>query len=405
MKRPDTFLLLCECLDLSVDARQRIDKLQQKLRSGNVQWESLVEPANQYLLCPALYGALNLKKLLPSIPAELRQYLQTLYEANSERNRRLMALAQETVRHLNDVGVEPVLLKGTANLFSGLYPDAGMRFLSDIDILVPADKMTDCVGRLLTADYGLQYDPKSIDWKQSHHYPPLLKKSENIRVELHREILGEKYSRLLDAGSVMRDALSLTVEGMRVPSAHHRIIHNIAHTQVQDGNYVFGTIALRQLYDFVLMADAFDGRIDWPAAALQFKRNGYINAFSEYLLAASLFFGHPLSGPGRSSGHPLSGEIRVTMSSGHPLSDQGSSGHPLSGGIRATIGGQVALMWLCTQMNHSWAMRLGNIWRIAVFYRKRMQSLIEGRRMPKIWTRGFQLRNYRRIISELRRRW
>jgi hypothetical protein len=372
MKRLDTFLLLCECLNLSGDAREHVEKLRQKLESSPIQWEFLVEIANQHLLCPALYGALHRKDLLSSIPTELRQYLQTLYECNSERNRRLMALTRETVLYLNDAGVEPVLLKGTAHLFSGLYPDAGMRFLIDIDMLVPAEKMAACVDKLHSADYHPLFYPGAAGWEKAHHDLPLLKKNGSIRIELHRQLFAKKHIGLLSAERVSRDALSYTEGKMRarIPSADHLIIHNIAHTQINHDNYEFRTISLRQLYDFVLMADAYDSRIDWPTVALHFKRHGAMNVLLVYLLAGRFFFGQPLPQ-----------------------------------GIQSTAGARAALSWLCTQMNYLCMMRLGNIWRISVHIRKRMQSSIEDRRMPNIWNRDFPRRTYRRIISELRRRW
>jgi hypothetical protein len=372
MKRLDAVLLLCECLNLSGDAWDRVDKLRQKLRNSHVQWEFLVEIANQHLLCPALYGALNRKDLLSSIPAELRQYLRILYKCNSERNQQLMALARETVLYLNDAGVEPVLLKGTANLFSGLYPDTGMRFLCDIDMLIPAENMMACIGRLRSAGYSPLFDPEAEGWGKAKHYPLLLKKKVSIRLELHRQLFEEKHIGLIGAESMLRDALFCTAGEMRarIPSADHLIIHNIAHTQISHDNYAFKTISLRQLYDFVLMADAYDSRIDWPAAALQFKRNGARNAFSAYLQSGGFFFARPLPE-----------------------------------GIQATAWARATLMLICAQANHLCLMRLGNIWRISVHYRKRMQSFIKGRRMLNIWDRDLQLRNYRNIISEFSRRW
>jgi hypothetical protein len=372
MKRLDTLLLLCKCLNIGHDGRERVDTLRQRLEGGDARWELLIELANQHLLCPALFGALKCKDLLASIPAEPRHYLQTLYEGNRQRNRRLLALVQETVRHLNDAGVEPVLLKGTANLYSGLYPDPGMRFLCDIDILIPPDKTTDCVNRLHAADYHFQSNAGLENREKSRHDPPLMKRNESIGVELHRELIHERYRRLLDAENVFRDALPLAAEGMRarIPSVHHRIIHNIAHTQIHHDNYTRRTLSLRQLYDFVLMADAFDGRMDWESATLQFKRSGCLNALSEYLLAGSLFFGRPLSA-----------------------------------GMQSTAGGRAALMRFCAQENHLWAMRLGNLRRIVIHYRNRIRLLLENRSMPQIWNRDFQLRHSRLLISELRRRW
>ena len=297
MKRPDIFPLLCECLSFETVAGRSNETLREKLGSNAIPWEVLAEAASHHLVSPALYWALERKQLLSCIPSDLCRYLKTLYAANAARNCRLAALAMGITGLLNEVQVEPVLLKGTGNMVAGLYSEPGIRYIGDIDLLVPEDRLSDCVKKLQTAGYD-------ISDSSSDRHTHLQNKDECISVELHWQLVSGKFRPLLDADAVLRDSRPVLLgdRRARIPSANHRVIHNLVHTQLLDKNYVQGRIRLRQLYDFVLLGRILDAAIEWRRIVFIFEQKRYLGALSGYMLAGESLFGQPM--------RP---EVRVTL--------------------------------------------------------------------------------------------
>jgi hypothetical protein len=371
MKRLAAFQFLCDCLAPGNDPGERNHELRRRLQDGEIQWEFLAEIANRHNLCPALYAALNQRHLLECIPADLRQYLQALYDGNGVRNRRLVDLASETVFCLNQAGIEPVLLKGAANLVSGLYPDPNMRFLCDVDLLVPADKAIDCVARLRAEGFDPLSETESPFFKNHFHYPPLLKRDEYIRVELHTELVPEKYRKALDAGEVIKDSTLFPIRDARarIPSARHRLIHNVIHAQLTDKGFAWGDVEIRQLYDFVLLAREMGNEADWSGIAQRFKPLDY-DALCGYLLACERFFGWSLPQE-----------------------------------LPATSTAQVFLLWICLQINHVWLMRAGNLRRLALLYRGRLHNCTRSRRVPRLLDSERRRNHYQDIASMLSKNW
>jgi hypothetical protein len=371
MNRLDAFTLLCNCISPCKNSREELETLHEQLLSAGTAWEPLVAAANQHLLCPALYGAIKHKNLLSSIPADLREYLQTLYYHNGERNRQLADHTEETILLLNDLGVEPVLLKGTANLLSGLYLDQSMRFISDIDMLIPGNRMTDCIRKLKDAGFDYLLPPEADCWKNHHHCPPLFKKNRYFLVELHRELMPDHYQYLINADSVLSNSIPLRIgtARARIPSLSHRIIHNIAHAQLTDRDYHFGDIQLRQLYDLVLLADKIQEK-EWREIELVFRRLGYSSALSGYLLAGKQFFKKPL---------------------------------PIK--IRQAAAARLYLAGLYVQADSLWLMRLGNLVRLAIFYGSRLKRLVSSHRLPKMWDPKIRQNHYSQMRYILNRNW
>lgn len=369
-RRLDTFLFLCKCLSPAKEDKR--DELLQAVSNSGVDWESLADISSQHLLCPALYQALDRECLLSSIPEDLRHYLSTLYNLNCQRNRLIANRAAKTIRLLNEIGIKPVLLKGIANLFSGLYADPNIRVISDIDLLIPEERLVECVKKLMSAGYRRLRDPETASAKKYQHYPPLVADNESIAVELHYELLGKDYRSLLETETFTKASTLLAIGEMQacLPSASHRVLHNIAHVQLGHRQYSLGELDLRHLFDFVLLKNALGEQIDWPNVASQFSRSGFSSAFEGFLQAAWIFFGEPLPP-----------------------------------GIRAGSMAKWYGKWLCLQQRHALAMRIGQIRQALAFCRELLQYVLRNSHFPRFWTLDFYYRNYRRMAFVFGRRW
>jgi hypothetical protein len=110
-------------------------------RRRNREWKLLVELSSFHFVTPSLAGCLHDE---PAIPREIREYLDAVRALNGQRNALLLDALSRIVATLNAVDIEPVLMKGCARLMEGDYPQSNMRFLGDLDVLVPHEPGDGC---------------------------------------------------------------------------------------------------------------------------------------------------------------------------------------------------------------------------------------------------------------------
>src|SRR5215467_1598169 len=88
-----------------------IQRLQQQTRSTQI-WPNIIRFSDAHLVTPAVWIGLRRKGLIDDLPDEARQYVGSVYEMNTHRNRALVAELDEAIRLLNGRGIVPMLLKG-----------------------------------------------------------------------------------------------------------------------------------------------------------------------------------------------------------------------------------------------------------------------------------------------------
>ena len=192
-------------------------------------------------------------ELRDALPQSALDYLDGLAVTVCQRNARVLDQAIGVANILNRIEVRPVLLKGGANLMRSLYPDPGMRVMTDLDMLVPADRIEECVTCLHAEGFRPFRDYRH---PRAHHDPPLGRPDLPLPLELHHSVLANPYDRFLTATEVSESAVSMEGYGVSiaVPSPNCAVIHNVAHAQLNNHDYVYGWIDLRSLADFALLS-------------------------------------------------------------------------------------------------------------------------------------------------------
>jgi hypothetical protein len=170
--------------------------LQSEIKSGDVPWESLAYLANNHLLTPALWVALQNKNLTSELPEDFRGYLHELHRLSKERNEKLRGQLLETIGHLNTLNITPVLLKGAVHLVSDIYPDNGVRMMSDLDILVARDEVETTQTALLSLGYQKDADSETDYPPDHHHCAPLFRPGDYASLEVHRQLLDKRFSQI-----------------------------------------------------------------------------------------------------------------------------------------------------------------------------------------------------------------
>ncbi|MBI4445843.1 MAG: nucleotidyltransferase family protein [Acidobacteria bacterium] len=261
-----------------------------------VAWDKVLEASHCHRLTPLVYWAALDKSLYDQFPPKIQLYLQTAFSLNRRRNQEIVEQVSKLIFQLNKTGAQPILLKGIANLMSGLYQDIGVRMLNDVDLLVSEEYLQSSMRALEQMGYRSYPDWPEVSDRNCYHYPMAHWSQEGLAVvELHREPLSTCWSPLLPAQMVREQAQPLPWDDLKVylPALEHRMIHNVVHTQLQDANHRLGRVSLRQLYDFVLLAERLDTGAGLAAVDRHFVTHRHSHVFRAYSMMGARLFGAP----------------------------------------------------------------------------------------------------------------
>jgi hypothetical protein len=202
------------------------------LQLSLAEWDTLVCNARRANLLPRVAMELEHRGVLPRVPEAPRAHLEAariLADAQAAAVRREVAFI---ARALDEIGVPVVLLKGAAYLLAGLSAARG-RMFSDIDILVPVDKLSEVEGRLMlhgwssakTSAYDQRYYRR---WM--HELPPFKHNSRQTVLDVHHAILPTTARLKPDSRKLL--AATRTLAGrpeLRVLSPVDMVLHSAAH--------------------------------------------------------------------------------------------------------------------------------------------------------------------------------
>ena len=128
-------LLSCSCLD-----KCSIRRIEHLLKSG-VDWFQVFNLAVQRQTAYLTYSALKNLHYLHLLPETLRAFWSVSYDGNIRRNNWLIEQKTQLVIELKKREIPVYPIKGIA-LLENVYEDIGVRYLSDIDFLVPPQYCT-----------------------------------------------------------------------------------------------------------------------------------------------------------------------------------------------------------------------------------------------------------------------
>lgn len=94
-----------------------------KVESNEELLLKFIQLSSNHLIIPAVFKRLKERELTGCFSVELAEHLEDLLQLNIDRNRQILQQIEEISAYLNYAGIEPVYLKGTANLLDGLYTD------------------------------------------------------------------------------------------------------------------------------------------------------------------------------------------------------------------------------------------------------------------------------------------
>ena len=313
----------CEVLAALLRASLGTGALPNGTLLADCDWALFERLAMHHGLAPILYRALQDR--CPDVPAHRLQQLKMQYAANVFRNKHVQACVEEIGTALASDGTSFILMKGAA-LARTLYADPGLRFLSDIDILVDEGDVQRAGARL--RQIGLE----PIQSEHAEGRGPLCHihllycrpQPRSIPVELHWRLFEPYQPYVFDLGAVRAQArqcpgLPPSVLAM---APEHELAHLCVHLDRHAVTY--RSLVHQQDWFELLLVPQGLGRLLWLYdIALYVQRRGevvdwdsFVDTARRWAIDARVHATFELSRRALGVGPP--GEVMRALSSGQP---------------------------------------------------------------------------------------
>jgi hypothetical protein len=154
-------------------------------------WNYFSSLANAHGVAALVYHNLEKHRLLTGIPEKVVTFLKGALMRSLSRNAFNTEAMGEVLRLLNGENIKTVLLKGLALEFS-VYGNAGLRQMSDVDVLISREQCIEARKLLIMNGY-VSLPVKSVFHEliiadSGKHLPSLIKNGTSV--EIHHELFG-----------------------------------------------------------------------------------------------------------------------------------------------------------------------------------------------------------------------
>lgn len=119
----------------------RAEGLRARLREATPDWNVMINRADLHGLVGMLRFNLAQAGLLATLPSDVQAALSHLTQFQTARHLACVSEARRLMRAMKAAGVTTIPLKGAALMLGDYYPQPGLRFASDIDLLVSPDEL------------------------------------------------------------------------------------------------------------------------------------------------------------------------------------------------------------------------------------------------------------------------
>ena len=250
MSYKETLYFVAKCLTISLEDNNR-DEIEFMLKTTDVDWDAVVKVSTAHYVFPALYCNLKRVDFLKYLPQDLVSYMEHITDLNRERNQQILKQAQELNSLLLANNITPVFLKGTGNLLAGIYEDIAERMVGDIDFIFSKEDYPKAITILRKFGYS-EVEKRKYYIPETKHYRRLQKENSIAAIEIHKELLIEKYANEFNYSFVEKD--SQVINGIAVLSYGNKLNLSIIANQINDSGFYYKTMALRNAYDVFLLS-------------------------------------------------------------------------------------------------------------------------------------------------------
>ena len=194
-------------------------------------WDLLIRQGRRTTLLARLRHILEQRRLLDRIPPYIKRHLDSDQKYAEKLDAATRWEVQCIMKALKPLDCPVVFLKGAAYLLAG-DPAAAGRLFSDIDILVPKNRIDEVERALKKAgwvgSHQNEYDQRYYrEWM--HELPPMIHLKRQTNLDVHYNILPEVGRVCPDAAQLFERSIRLGDGPVRILCAEDRIIHSAVH--------------------------------------------------------------------------------------------------------------------------------------------------------------------------------
>ena len=250
MNYKESLFFVAKCLTINHEEHNKII-IENLLKSNTVDWDAVVKLSSDHYVFPALYCNLKRASFLSYVPAELVEYMKYFTDLNRNRNKKIIEQAKELNELLLQNKITPIFLKGTGNLLEGLYEDIGERMVGDIDFIFSKQDFEKTYLLLIKNGYSKLNDLEIV--RPDHrHLPRLIKDNKIAAIEIHKEILIEKYTQEFNYDFIKNS--KQTINNVSVISFENQLILSVVAAQINDQGFDNKNLTLRNAYDVFILS-------------------------------------------------------------------------------------------------------------------------------------------------------
>ena len=250
MNYKEIFFFVAKCLTINHEAHNK-SIVEKALHSNTLDWDEVVRISTKHYVFPALYCNLKRASLLRYLPEDLVIHMENITKLNRERNKQIINQAKELNNLLLENNITPVFIKGTGNILEGLYEDIGERMIGDIDFIFSKEEYPYAIELLIKNGYSSIYKTE-YHFPEFKHYPRLVKEGQIAAVEIHKEIISEKYADEFNYDFIINSCLNFSK--IKVMSYESQLILSILSYQINENGIHYKGISLRKAYDIFLLS-------------------------------------------------------------------------------------------------------------------------------------------------------
>lgn len=272
MNYKETLFFIGKCLTINKE-KHNLKIVKKLLESQTIDWDSVVKLSTSHYVFPALYCNLKKADLLKHLPTDLVEFMVYITDLNRQRNKKIIEQVKELNKLLLENNITPIFLKGVGNIFQDFYDDIAERMIADIDFIVSKNEYSKAISIIKEFGYSKveRYKHHSPSFK---HYPRLHKDGYVAPVEIHKEILIEKFANEFNYDVVKKN--SINVNGINILNHENQLSLSILANQINDDGFYFKNLTLKPAYDVFLLSKKTNTKL----AIQQFKKLKYpLNCF------------------------------------------------------------------------------------------------------------------------------
>ena len=251
MNYKETLYFVATCLTISLEDKNK-QEIEKQLQSDTIDWDAVVKLSTAHYVFPALYCNLKRADFLNYLPQELVSYMEHITSINKERNKQIIIQAQELNSVLLANNIRPIFLKGTGNLLAGIYEEIAERMVGDIDFIFSKEDYPEAIKVLREFEYSEVEKKEYYPPVANKHYRRLQKENNIAAIEIHNELLIEKYANEFNYSFVEKDAQ--VIDEVVVLSYANKLNLSIIANQINDNGFSYKIMALRNAYDVFLLS-------------------------------------------------------------------------------------------------------------------------------------------------------